>query len=309
MEPTWRKTKVRGWNGFACTAAGIDLGVAPEIGGRVVSLRYRGEELLFVRDEFAGKTLTLPDADVRARKKRIGERLWGGDKTWVAPQSDWVDGLPPLHLDAGRYAARIDDSFLEMTSPLCTETGLRVVRRVALASDGTITLDQTLRNEGSSPARRGIWDVTQLLRPWDVFVPLAADGIRPYPEEGESVGAMTRFVTSADDWARVRCDDDTHFKYGGLAGKGAVVAMRRAGGRTLLHLRMFSTDPHAAYAHESSVEVFNSGTFNYLEVEIHAPLSTLEPGGEVTHRQVWRFALVPGEPYPDEVLSRLASRP
>jgi hypothetical protein len=294
-----------GRRGWVLSAGDLEVGVAPEIGGRIVSLRHRGEELLFVQEEFAGQTLDLPPGDLSGMKREMGRRLWGGDKTWVSPQSDWTFGIPPLRLDGGRYAERVGGNAVEMESPVCDETGLVVGRRVALDADGTIRLDQTLTNRGDRTARRGIWNVTQFLRPWDVFLPVQIEALRPYPEEGDSEAAKTLVAEAAGPWTRVRCDRALHFKFGGMARHGAVVAMRAAGGDTLVHARTFRVDSAAAYAHGASVEVYNAPRYDYLEIEVHAPLVPLEPGQSVSHAQTWRFVRLPGRPDPPAILSAL----
>ncbi|MGA8165202.1 MAG: hypothetical protein WB791_09295 [Waddliaceae bacterium] len=38
------KSHVRGWEGYSLSSEEITLGVVPEIGGRLISLVYRGEE-------------------------------------------------------------------------------------------------------------------------------------------------------------------------------------------------------------------------------------------------------------------------
>ena len=38
---------------------------------------------------------------------QLGFVLWGGDKTWLAPQDRWTDGDPFLDLDSGAYDCRL----------------------------------------------------------------------------------------------------------------------------------------------------------------------------------------------------------
>ncbi len=270
-------------------AGDVSLAVAPDIGGRIISLTHRGEELLFVQPEHRGETLDLePVEDLRALKRSLGFRLWGGDKTWVAPQSSWWEEVPPLDLDAGRYDLRLDGNAVEMTSRVCRETGLRIVRRIELRGDGEIVLDQTLHNESSSLLRKGIWDVTQCLRPWDVFVPVKE--LRPYPDVEDSVALFSQLVSERDGWTRIECREPLHFKFGGLQSEGKLVALRAAGGETLAFARAFDVDPTADHAHDASVEIYNSPIYDYLEVEVHAPLRPLAPRDSVSHRQRWRIA-------------------
>jgi hypothetical protein len=282
------ETVASGWPAVRLTARDTSVALAPDIGGRIVSLTHRDEELLFVQPEHRGEAFDLAAVeDLRAFKRELGFRLWGGDKTWVSPQSEWWEQIPPVDLDAGRYDLQVEDSTVVMTSPFCRETGLRLVRRVELRDDGEVVLDQTMRNEGETEERRGIWDVTQCLRPFDVYLP--ADQVRPYPEEGDSVALLPRLVSRDDGWSRIRCTEPVHFKFGALPAEGKIVAQRALAGESLVFARSFETDASAEHAHGASVEVYNSPDYDYLEIEVHAALRPLPSGASATQRQRWRI--------------------
>lgn len=296
---------VGGWPGWRFAAGEVEIGLTPVIGGRLLSLRFRDEELLWAPAEGAGEAFDFTRVtDLAAEKRRLGFGLWGGDKTWIAPQAQWLAAIPPLELDAGPYAAVPDDTGLTMTSVVCRETGLRVVRRVELAADGALTLVETIRNESAAPVTRGLWNVTMTRRPFDVYLP--GGGVRPYPEEGTSVAMLSHYVTSTGGWTRIACREPAHFKYGGAAARGVVVALRPRQRDTLALVRWFDHPPGATYAHGSEVEVYNSPSFDYLEIELHAPLITLAPGQSTTQRQVWRVGVLPAGAGPDEAAQTLA---
>ncbi|MGA8163440.1 MAG: hypothetical protein WB791_00255 [Waddliaceae bacterium] len=100
--------------------------------------------MLFVQKEHVGETFSFDHVtDLRAEKRRLSFRLWGGDKTWVSPQSAWREAIPPLELDAGAHDAKSEGASIVMQSPRCRETGLRIIRRVTLLDEGKVLLDQT----------------------------------------------------------------------------------------------------------------------------------------------------------------------
>ena len=93
----------RGWQALILTQDALELTVVPSIGGRLMSLRHAGIELAYVNDALAGKT---PDGSAGQWQALCGEwafPLWGGGKTWVAPESDWPDGAPQRDLDSGPF--------------------------------------------------------------------------------------------------------------------------------------------------------------------------------------------------------------
>jgi len=288
-----KKENIYGWPGFRLTAGEISLGVTPQIGGRIISLTHRGEELFFVQPEFQGEVVDLKIVDdLRAKKKELGFRLWGGDKTWVAPQELWWEKIPPLDLDAGQYDIKVGFCDVTMTSPICRETGLQIIRRVELKGDGTVILDQTFHNAGNKPIERGIWDVTQILRPFEVHLPASKDNFRAYNDEGLVEDAQTK-IEEQEGWIKISCNDATHFKFGGLIDQGKVTALRQKGNEGIKFVRTFEIDANSNYAHQAMVEVYNSPQYPYCEIEVHAPLVRLERGENFSHRQEWEISRFP----------------
>ena len=79
--------------------------------------------------------------------------------------------------------------------------------------------DQTFRNTGNKPIERGIWDVTQILRPFEVYLPGSMENFRAYKDEGLIKDAQTKIEEHAG-CIKISCDDTTHFKFGGLIDQG-----------------------------------------------------------------------------------------
>jgi hypothetical protein len=290
---------IYGWNGYRLKSGDISLVITPQIGGRIMSLTYQGEELLFVQEEHKGDVFDFSHVEDLAREKeRLGFRLWGGDKTWVAPQNAWWSKIPPLELDAGQYSVHVIDNGLEMTSPVCRETELQIIRQVELHEDQSIVLTETFLNTTDHKIERGIWNVTQVLRPFDVYVPAKKENIRAYKDEG-LIEEAARKIPAQKDWVKIQCDDKTQFKFGGIVNLGLIMALRKKGeNETLAFVREFSIDPQAAYAHDAIVEVYNSPAYEYLEIEVHAPLIKLQKGQETTHRQTWKIVQYNGDASP-----------
>ena len=185
-----------------------------------------------------------------------------------------------------------------MVSPVCRETGLQIIRQVALNEDQSIVLEATFRNTTEHEIQKGIWNVTQILRPFDVYLSAKRKNIHAYKDEG-LIEEANRKISAKEDWVKIQCNDQTHFKVGGIVDKGIIMGLRKKGGNaTLAFMREFSIDPEAAYAHNAIVEVYNSPTYEYLEIEVHAPFIKLEKGQEITHRQSWRIEQYKGEASP-----------
>ncbi|MCA9407128.1 MAG: hypothetical protein H6755_03355 [Candidatus Omnitrophica bacterium] len=292
------------WKCIRMQLGEISLGLTPDIGGRIMSLRQMGKELLFVQEEHRGETFDFKEVgDLKAEKYKLGFRLWGGDKTWVAPEKKWWGKIPPLDLDALPYQVEIFGSRVKMTSPICRETGVRLIRTVELKEGGVIILEQTIVNESSKKVERGIWDVTQCIRPTEVYLPSSPDKIWPYPDAGKIQEAIKK-ISPYKNWMKIQCNDFTAFKFGAVLTKGVVVAIRRLkdDDQAISFTRFFEIDQETAYAHKVMAEVYNSKDYPYLEVEVHAPMKSLNKGEEFSHRQTWKIARHNIHITPDEVL-------
>lgn len=150
----------------------VRLGIAPRLGGRLLSLRLGEAEFLW-RDH------DLVDADLRYQgpveltsPTTLAEWVnLGGDKTWPAPQGwegtgQWA-GPPDPMLDSGAYTAHIeqhdDEAVVRVTSADDPRTGLRISRALTVdAGQLGAVLEVTFTNTSEHPVRWAIWNVTQL---------------------------------------------------------------------------------------------------------------------------------------------------
>ena len=207
-----RKGKFEGWEALWIEHGPLVLVLVPQVGGRIMGTFWRGHELSFVNPSLRGRVDDVASfPDVRAAKRRLGFVLWGGDKTWLAPQARWTEAVPFLDLDSGAYAAEIvpERGRVTMTSPVCRETGIRITRTLESdARPGFWRMTHTLRNAASAPVTWAAWNVAMVRRPARVFLrvrPGSAypDGVKAYPEEGESVAARASVVAIADGIAAV----------------------------------------------------------------------------------------------------------
>ncbi|WP_438390182.1 hypothetical protein [Caballeronia sp. DA-9] len=285
----------RGWNALSMREGTVELVVVPAIGGRLMSIRHEGVELAYVNDALAGR---VPDWSVEQWRALCGEwnfPLWGGGKTWIAPESEWPDGAPQRDLDSGPYEVTgtwFDNRSMgiELLSPVCRQSGLQVRRRIALsARDGAWTTSHELSNRGESARSCAIWDVLMLRRPgrvetgiengqqdWRVSVmPFLAKG--PLGDVRDS-----GFVTGSNSHVATQCTDAVEFKLGINNSPGVMHVVFDLPEAKLTLSRRFPVLPEARYAHGSPLEIFNAPKLPYFEIESHGPLVVLRPGESTT---------------------------
>src|SRR5262245_52087644 len=155
----------------------VRLGFVPELGGRLLSFRYRGTELLWRNDSLVDENLDPVAGHVFAPNDgRMGDWVnYGGDKTWPAPQGwagpdEWA-GPPDPVLDSGPYTVDASQNAVTMTSAADPRTRLCLAGRFSLAPNG-YALDLTAENVSDHPVRWGLWNITQFPGGGDVVVAL-----------------------------------------------------------------------------------------------------------------------------------------
>lgn len=279
------------WQGWRLKSGPLSLVIIPAIGGRILSVRFEGKEMLYASKECAGQNFDFTNiTDFKAHKQEFGLHFWGGDKTWVSPQSSWDQGIPPLELDSGPYALSWQEQCAVMTSGICRETGLQIVRKVKLDGASTVFLDEELHNTTDQPILKGIWNVTQIPRPCEFFIPSRKGAFRSYHHVDKTLPESKAIFKEEHGWTEIFCHHSSLYKYGGMPSEGRVLIKMPLGGpKEIVWLKTFAFDPEATYAHQSAVEVYNSDVADYAEVELHAPLVEIKPGQSVTFSQQWNF--------------------
>jgi hypothetical protein len=286
--PTIHAAPFKGWDAVWIERGPLTLILVPQVGGRIMGVCWHGRELAFVNPAFAGRVDDIAAiTDLHTYKRQVGFLLWGGDKTWLAPQDRWTDGVPFLDLDSGSYDLALDraSGSATMTSPVCRETGVQITRRLELGDRaGTWRVTHALHNRSDRAVMWAPWDVDMILRPATVFLPTRTgspypSGVHTFDNEGESAQVRDEVVSFLDDIAVIACERPLHFKYGVDAEPGRLLAVLDAGERGLVGYRKsvptFYPQP---YGNGCVLEVFNAPSLPYLELELHGPLTNLQPG-------------------------------
>lgn len=280
--------RYRGWDAYALTRDPLQFIFVPQIGGRLMNVLWEGRELFYVHPDLEGRCHRIPpQEDVRIAKQTFGFPLWGGDKTWLAPQDRWTGGVPFFDLDSGPYSIdwHADKAAVRMTSGRCRETGLVLERIVQLGEQaGGWSVTHRMTNCGERPASWGLWDVTMVHRPGVVMLPMSAgsrfeDGIKAFSNEGQSDDLRPRVLSRRRSGMAVDCREPLHFKYGSDAESGrAVTLLQPDDAIRLLYVKAVPTFHPQPYGHDCVIEVYNSPSFDYFELEVHGPVVDLAPG-------------------------------
>lgn len=108
------------WEIITLKLEDLKLDVLPGIGGRLWDIKIHGNSLLFQNPDLIGVSFDFNDmAALPTRSPQFGFPLWGGEKTWIAPDTLWSNGAPFPALDSGTYKVTSQDgTHLEMVLSL-----------------------------------------------------------------------------------------------------------------------------------------------------------------------------------------------
>ncbi len=283
----------------------------PACGGRLISLRVDGTELLWRSPEFFdGDTLVRPRSTWPVLDGSMAS--WsnvGGSKTWPAPQGwsgpDQWPGPPDPVLDSGVWSvlqSRHDGAReLAMTSPADPRSGLRVTRSFLVPATGNCFRQRnTFTNVSGRPVTWSIWEVCQVdtagFETGGELRVAVADAAEPRVMI-EAFGTMP--VGTFADGHRVLQVPDVVGKLGFANATGSVELARPDGATLRIE---FEPEHAASYPDDGSlVELWLQcplaeplAEFSGLhprarlaELEVLGPLLTLQPGESSSLDLVW----------------------
>ena len=286
------------WTKHELTADDLTLVCLPGIGGRLWDIVYKGHSLLFQNPELIG---SIPDLEnlsaLPTRSPQFNIPLWGGEKTWIAPDSLWSDQAPYPHLDSGRYnVISSDPRHITMRSNVCPLSGLQVERRVSLQCTSSWTIDHKITNKAATPRRAGIWSVMMLNRPT-----LIGLGVGTGEPKYETVfGDPEDCVFEKGPSLLHDCNKPIEFKTGADNSLGKVI-ITFGSELTQPKIACITSACSAAdtFAHGHNFEVFNSKDYDYCEAEWHSPQQLLPPGSSITFQQ--EFCVWSGNNFPANI--------
>ena len=315
---TLQQTVYKGWSAWLIHNGPLELLVVPQVGGRVMGMRWHGHELAFTQPERHGYVEQLSDVqNIHTKKRAIGFPLWGGDKTWLAPQDRWTDGVPFLDLDSGAYDLHVEQAdservMLRMTSPVCRETGVQITRTLTvIAGTAEWQVKHHLSNASQEEIEWGPWAVSMVLKPGKVYLPrnphsVFPNGVKTFTGEGESIHVRKSVVSELGTLAVIRCEEPHAFKFGVDGREGWMLGIVEIPGQGLVGYRTQVPAPAmCSYGHGCTAEVYNSDRYPYLEMEMHGPLVRLKPGESYALEQWHALCTISDWPSSEEEVRNL----
>ncbi len=234
-----------------------------------------------------------------------GWKNYGGDKTWLAPQSSWKafhgsDNWPPDSAFDGKahQAEVLSGGKVRLTSPL-SPTGIRLTRTMYFADNGDFVIEQMARKERGAPLRASIWSITQTVPGEAVFLPTSSKSTYPghYHPFGK-VGIAQKVALVKPNLLRIiPAGEGGGAKFGVDAPVSSIASIRDGVAFVQKSPKPRGIYPDAEGGAGFPVEIFVLGDPNsfYVEMELLGPLKTFAVGGKSTHTVRWSLHDLPSK--------------
>ena len=289
----------------------LRAGILPDVGGRIVSLqRNGGANILESNPDLwnEGDAQRIIPSPLLTEEEDF--KAYNGHEVWVGPQSEWwkqqtlnaEKSKSSLFWPPDPYIIYDCYAILEQNehsvviqgteSPI---SGVQFTKKIAIDENGKLHFEVIARNIRKEPVKWDLWLITRVNGYNLNFVPVASaedvqltdpshahQGKAPYKiEEG-----FFSFTAEKMDRSYTEC-----------TGKAIITPekpyMATLAGDNLLVIRFEKQNPADIHPEQGEVELYSFATSqretSLLELEIHAPYKTLQPGESMRACETWEI--------------------
>ncbi|MCQ2228838.1 MAG: DUF4380 domain-containing protein [Bacteroidales bacterium] len=240
----------------------MSMRIAAERGGRIISLKYDGTEVL--------SQLKMPNMY--------------GSTFWTSPQSEW--NWPPVreHDSALYDVVKTDDGFV-MTSQLSQKLPLRIRKSFSKdENEGCIVVTYSIINESDATRRVAPWEITRVPSEGIVFFDADVESITP--------AGLMPFIKKNDlAWYEIDHVEGQNRKIN-ADGKGWLGYVNNG---LLLVKRFPDLDPSQPAPGEAEIQVYVHQGKMYVEIESQGAYTELQPGQSLDWSVRWYLMPLEGE--------------
>ncbi|MGH9403613.1 MAG: DUF4380 domain-containing protein [Terriglobia bacterium] len=317
---TLTREEYSGWKTIRLSNGIVDLFIVPDLGGRIIQLRFGSQDFFYVNPRHQGR-IYPPEENCSA----AGWKNYGGSKVWPAPQGweskgQWP-GPPDPVLDGGVYTWRVLEEgphsvAIYLESPPDGYTGLTFSREIRVVKNlSTIQILHSMRNTSPQRVRWAIWQVTQHAADSPLVVYAPARRFRQV--YGDKIFERAALDTENGLWKLEYANQVAKFAVEAEQGWLATVHRREQAAL----IEQFQIFPGEPYPDGAPIEIWVNGEGTYtipagrtgpmdridrvdmasdpngcdpfIETEILSPLIELNPGQEYSFSVTWRPVELP----------------
>ena len=288
----------------------IEIGIVPDLGGRIVLLRKSGMNNILKSDPTQwNDPLARPAISAFSDFK-----AFNGHIVWLSPQSEWwmKQDINPVRRDNkavwppdpyliyGDYKiAKKNDTSITMISPESPVSGVQLTKKVSFNSEGVVRFEAAAKNIREKSVSWGLWLNTRLDGFARCYVPADKSDLlnlavedngsnKPLPYE--FIDGYFTFMPPAPKDSSIKyvqkafINPSETFMVGFSQGQAIKISFEYV-------------PPEQIHPDQAPVEIYNtvSNKESLLEMEIHGPYLTLQPGESMHLTETWQLFKYDGE--------------
>lgn len=247
--------------------ADIDVTVNSILGGRILSLKVKGNELLV---------------------SGSNNKLALGSTFWPSPQSSW-NWPPPAVLDSKPYKATIEDNALKLVSGDDQKTGLQFIKVISISEkDSSVVINYTMKNISDSPQKAAPWEISRMPKGGFAFFPKGKG-----PLNVKFFPPIPFVEQDGIEW--YKSDKDEALKNHQLTiTDGSEGWLAYINNNNLLVKKFEDFPPEKQAPGEGEVCIYASFDAPYIEVEAEGQYEEIQPGHSTSWTMKWYPRVVKG---------------
>lgn len=260
-----QKTVVKNDNNYTITSGKCVMTVDSEHGGKVISLKCDGKELLAQHQQ-------------KSEHVRFENPNDFGSTFWPSPQYEW--NWPPIATyDNKPYSAKQDKSSLTLVSGEDEKYPYVFEKVFKPLGKGSFEITYNIKNIGGSEVKVGPWEITRV--PSGGYIFFDAPALRPLTE-------ISYTTEMGIQWMQYQPKERQNRKI--FADAKGWLAFANDG---LLFVKQFPDIASSEAApEEEEVEIYHNMGKTYTEIENQGAYATLQPGESTSWKVKWTLQSV-----------------
>ncbi len=290
----------------------IELGILPEVGGRIVLLRLPGYDNILKADE----NQWLSSDKLKPKITPFtGFEAFDGHITWVSPQKEWwihqslnesrrkakADWPPDPYLIYGKnkVISQTDTSLVlkGIDSPI---SNLRIDKTISISKDGKVTVTSEAENISDKNICWDLWMLTRLHGFANAFVPFSEAGFIDLVKKNTETLEATPYEI-IDGFLTLNPSTPKHNKreqtqeFHIYPSSNFIVGFDK---NQMLLIEFEMLKKEKVHPNHGLVELYShvnkDGTDSLLELEVHGEYKCFAPGEKVSLTETWKLSSYKG---------------
>jgi len=285
----------------------VEVGLLPEVGGRIVLLRKPGYNNILKADKrlWVNPEKKKPEISAFSQFK-----AFNGHIVWIGPQKEWwtnqdindfrrdnkADWPPDPYLIYGNYDIIIqEDDYLKMIGPESPISGVRLIKEISIDNIGVVTFTVTAENIRDESVCLDLWMNTRMDGFARGYVPVDDNGILELVKRENKTIEVTpykiesgyfHFNPSIPKKPKREQVQEVHLD----PSEGLIAGFSEG---QMLIIRFEKLRKQLIHPEHGHVELYNyvneKGDDTLLELEVHSAFRTLLPGETMSCTETWEL--------------------